>query len=815
NQVVFVKGDKLIHFDMKLDRVVKIAYLSKNGLPGVSFKKIDAAMNFGNGKAYFFNGANYCRFDLGNYKADADYPKRTSNYWPGINFEYLSATTNWTNSSFFFLDHRYVKFNNKSDQSYAGYPKTISTNTWGAMPFKNIDAAVSSNGKSYFFSGDEYLRYDISSAKMDPGYPKKIASWTALANALGEKSSPKSPKLTTSKFVQPTNWNVSSLDISLGDQQISFDNRVEVEFNANQDPVVLYSFEKDGSYIQCLNSSWMPNKEAIHLKGIYFLDFVIVEGNYYVLAKELAGYSGVGSLDYEEEGNVLLLLKISPNGLIYYKKKLFGHEGVKGGEFFLCTMSSGGHIAYDGTYFHAFVETCGNFTAKGSSKFDVHETDYYLTFDKNGTIRENGSHPWNVSHSSLVQLATGGTGEAFTLTVGDASPFGIVFNYYKDGVSKQPKIIFPDLSKLQYEDMYAASKTTTDAGQIGGLVQIGEYFYTVITTVPAERLPIHKQAKDLLFIKVDKNGNEIFRKWIKKTPNIDETMPHIIGYGNQIFLSYMLRTGEFEYDYKATIAVLNTNGNYVKEPQLSSYYLDYQCRLFNFTNGDVGLLSIKPYASSVEVIQLGQGTLPSAKTLTEVPSKYKGTTVKPMLPINKEQGSADINLTVPEDKNSQFNGSYQTKFAPIAGKGVYCDGVYSNTPGFSLYLDEMDHSNFSVETEFMVSAFQNAPVFSLSQSSRLLDYYLTDEGVINVRLKNNTKIIPSDTKYELNTWHTARVDVRGNQISVYLDGSLLIVTNSKLVEGESIKSCDFSTTNFGSGASLKGYLKHFRVGKAQ
>lgn len=404
--------------------------------------------------------------------------------------------------------------------------------------------------------------------------------------------------------------NESKIVLSLGENRTVYDNRVDLDFDAYQNPVIIYGIENEGSYIQALDKNWKPISTKIELNGIYFMDFLVIDGAYYILGKETAGYLGAGPLDYEEEGNILVFLKVDATGRIIYKRQLFGNEGTNGGQFFLCTYSSLGELAFDGKYFHTLVETCGNFSPQGSREFDIHETDYYLTFDIDGIVRENGRSPWNHSHSSLPHTISDGTGEGVTITVGDASPFGICFTRFTDGKQVSDRVIHPDQNNLPYEDMYGMSKSSTDAGEIGGIVRIGNYFYTVIATVPAYNLPVLKQKKDFLFIKMDLNGNEVMRRWIK-TPNLDENIPFIIEQNGNVFMAFMYKTGEFDYDYTATIALLNTNGDYLIEPEKTDYILNYQSRLTKFPNGDIALISAEPYSTEAEFIRFELSKTPT------------------------------------------------------------------------------------------------------------------------------------------------------------------------------------------------------------
>src|SRR5262245_42862852 len=82
----------------------------------------EAAVYYGVGKAYFFYGDEYVRYELGSNGpegVEADYqppnpPFKTADFWPGVGAAGIDAVLNW------------------------------------------------GNGKLYFFRGPDYLRYDIT-----------------------------------------------------------------------------------------------------------------------------------------------------------------------------------------------------------------------------------------------------------------------------------------------------------------------------------------------------------------------------------------------------------------------------------------------------------------------------------------------------------------------------------------------------------------------------------------------------------------------------------------------------------------------------
>ena len=54
------------------------------GFPADFAAGVNAAVVWNNGKAYFFKGSEYIRYDIATDKTDAGYPKPIKNFWPGL-----------------------------------------------------------------------------------------------------------------------------------------------------------------------------------------------------------------------------------------------------------------------------------------------------------------------------------------------------------------------------------------------------------------------------------------------------------------------------------------------------------------------------------------------------------------------------------------------------------------------------------------------------------------------------------------------------------------------------------------------------------
>jgi type 1 glutamine amidotransferase len=186
----FFNGNQYLRYDIATDRTDPgyPKFINNENWRGLPWKSgIDTAVDWNNGKVYFFKGNQYLRYDIATDRADAGYPKFINNEtWPGLPWrDGIDAAVNWGNGkAYFFKGNQYVRYDIATDRTDAGYPKFINNETWPGLPWTfGIDAAVNwGNGKAYFFKGNQYLRYDIATDRADAGYPKFInnETWPGL-----------------------------------------------------------------------------------------------------------------------------------------------------------------------------------------------------------------------------------------------------------------------------------------------------------------------------------------------------------------------------------------------------------------------------------------------------------------------------------------------------------------------------------------------------------------------------------------------------------------------------------------------------------
>jgi Hemopexin/Astacin (Peptidase family M12A) len=185
----FFRGAEYDRYDPKADKVdpgypLPIAG-NWPGFPPTFAAGVNAAVVWTNGKAYFFKGNQYIRYDIAADKVDSGYPLPIAGHWAGLWTDNMDAGVVWPNGkAYFFKGPQYMRYDIATDKADSGYPRAIQ-GSWGGFPASfaaGVNAAVVwNNGKAYFFKGSEYIRYDIATDKTDAGYPKPIkGAWTGL-----------------------------------------------------------------------------------------------------------------------------------------------------------------------------------------------------------------------------------------------------------------------------------------------------------------------------------------------------------------------------------------------------------------------------------------------------------------------------------------------------------------------------------------------------------------------------------------------------------------------------------------------------------
>lgn len=132
-KVVYFKGRHFFTYDKKkktFDKEMRhIQGTYGNGVPffpGLTLEAIDAAINWGDGTAYFFSGNQYVCYDLVTNRARPGYPKPIKPHWEGLDFERIDAATTWDNRKAFLVrGNQFVRFDMQAYHVDPGYPRRL------------------------------------------------------------------------------------------------------------------------------------------------------------------------------------------------------------------------------------------------------------------------------------------------------------------------------------------------------------------------------------------------------------------------------------------------------------------------------------------------------------------------------------------------------------------------------------------------------------------------------------------------------------------------------------------------------------------
>lgn len=145
--------------------------------------QVDAVLVGGHGKAYFFHGNGYIRYDIAGDHADPGYPKYTARHFPGVWPDGLDAAAAWSEGkAYFFKGGQCLRYDLAADRADPGYPRPLAAEFPGLPWAEGVDSAVLwRDGKAYFFRGAEYVRYDLLQRQPDPDSPRPLSDdWLGI-----------------------------------------------------------------------------------------------------------------------------------------------------------------------------------------------------------------------------------------------------------------------------------------------------------------------------------------------------------------------------------------------------------------------------------------------------------------------------------------------------------------------------------------------------------------------------------------------------------------------------------------------------------
>ena len=162
----FFKGNQYQRFDFTSpEKVDKVGTIGESGWPDVWSNLDGALVHPRNGKAYFFKGNQYQRFDFTSPEKVDKVGTIGESGWPGVWSNLDGALVHPRNGkAYFFKGNQYQRFDFTSPEK-VDKVGTIGESGWPGV-WSNLDGALvhPRNGKAYFFKGNQYQRFEFASS---------------------------------------------------------------------------------------------------------------------------------------------------------------------------------------------------------------------------------------------------------------------------------------------------------------------------------------------------------------------------------------------------------------------------------------------------------------------------------------------------------------------------------------------------------------------------------------------------------------------------------------------------------------------------
>lgn len=173
--------------------------------------------------------------------------------------------------------------------------------------------------------------------------------------------------------------------------------------------------------------------------------------------------------------------------------------------------------------------------------------------------------------------------------------------------------------------------------------------------------------------------------------------------------------------------------------------------------------------------------------------------------------SQTLIIDAPLQKEGQTVGIY-TENMLFKDGAVYSGGEYETHVLMAL-VEEIDLAEFTISVQFKAEIAERMPVFVLGEACRLIAFVLEKDGRVALSMNNGSKRVPSELRYQPNTWHTATLLRDRDKTTMYLDGQLAatIALDFETECAEEYGAYDVSITDYGNGDTFRGWLKNLKI----
>lgn len=576
------------------------------GLSAQTTSAIDAAVSWDNGREYFFHGDQYSRFNPSRSQVDSGYPLTTNNRtWPGLPWAQVDAVVNYGNGvAYFFKGSEYVAYDIEADRALANYPRNT-RNGWD-IPFATLAAAAYDRDRTIIlFSGDQYALYDIETESLYPNYPQDISQlnlprgfdtidgamyeqgvihlfkgeryltlelpYFFLATSQGLSSRDAWPGLEfpaqgieqepINRPVDPpqVGFSVEEYKVDLGTLPVVVDNTVlswaQMTGLPNGNLVIAYQNSND-VVLRFLDQSMSLQGRPVVLND-YWLSEITTDHQGNLL---LALGRDVNNTYITGYPNALYLMKLNPSGREIFNTYIFGGTGHGPGKSWFDGRSEA-RLAMNGENYGVYFEVQKNWAEPGQAE-DIHNGDMFAVVESNGQLNQDSIHFWTASHSSTVQVNSAPSGEYFTMTIGDAYPYGLQF--YNRDRDTQWLLWPPAEDYIPYEEV----NSTNAAGILSAMVPWNDGFAAFMGTTESPNIGWNTKV-DVMFMATDPEGNVERKVWLTRTPIEDDSVITAVPIDGGYLVAWG-KGNDYDDNWKTgpvTLAIIDNDGRFIQGPQ--------------------------------------------------------------------------------------------------------------------------------------------------------------------------------------------------------------------------------------------------------
>ena len=182
---------------------------------------------------------------------------------------------------------------------------------------------------------------------------------------------------------------------------------------------------------------------------------------------------------------------------------------------------------------------------------------------------------------------------------------------------------------------------------------------------------------------------------------------------------------------------------------------------------------------------------------------------KPQKPkSHKYDAIAWYKLTSNANDTSGKSNAISLKGVQFKNGALYSDGVYQQSTA-SAYPKNWDLTRFSISAKFYVNDItKSRPVFITGH--RWLGYYLDKNGTISMKY-NNSNMVTSNTRYKINTWHSANITYENGIAYFFLDDVQIGYKKINFNFVNKNPTPSIGITDYSNGATFKGWIKDLIV----